>query len=152
MLNDLSPRRLAYPATLYILLGLATKDWNERGSERKLWNFHCENRIQDVFFRRFSATAFTVTWWFSVVHSLCLRSNGFGLLTLWCPEFFYTCDAQEGSFWPLNPTHIFLPVSNLSNGFNEVFARKEEQKEIGQLEHKNVRRLRQLNVSFMRRI
>jgi len=35
---------------------------------------------------------------------------------------------------------------------NEVFARKEEQKEIGQLEHNKVRRLHQLYVSFMRRI
>jgi len=35
---------------------------------------------------------------------------------------------------------------------NEVFARKEEQKEIGQLEHNKVRRLHQLYVSFMRMI
>jgi len=35
------------------------------------------------------------------------------------------------------------------DGRNEVFARKEEQKEIGQLEHNKLRRLHQLYVSYL---
>jgi len=36
-----------------------------------------------------------------------------------------------------------------SSSWNEVFARKEEQKEIGQLEHNKPRRLHQLHISHL---
>jgi len=56
--------------------------------------------------------------------------------------------------WPLYDKLLLLrkTVAQAESTSNEVFARKEEQKEIGQLEHNKERRLHQLYVSFMRRI